>query len=230
MALRTRIRSRIPPAVAYAVQLGLAVGLVAIPVITDEPWLFYTYYGAGIVVVPAVVWLASGHALSTLQRLYVSAGLAIHPYSIYAVVYPHVPWWDVLTHLVSASLLAAGLYALFLGIRGDRSSGLLAGRRIHAWTLALVLAGAVAWEFYEVAVPWLTVYGPADTAKDLVVGLLGWAVVARYAPRLLGDVPVGVSRRLGQSTSGDPDPTASPLVEVPSEDRADDHPEGHPLH
>jgi len=199
-------KSSLPSIGTCGIQLGLGAALVSVGLFTEESWLFYSYYGVGILVVPLLIRLASGHALVPYQRLYFSLGLALHPYSMYFVIYPDVWWWDVLAHFVSGSLLAAGLYIVVRGTRGLVGEDTTATLAVHALVFAGMVSGAVAWEVYEVFAPWLTVYGAFDTAKDVVVAVVAWAVVAGIHERVLEEIPRGAAARVG---------TLAPLVEAP---------------
>lgn len=202
------------------IQYAVGLGLVAVGQLTSHEWLFYTYYGVGIVVVPGVVRIVSGRMLAPLQRLYVSLGLALHPVSMYFLIYPKVWWWDILTHFVSGTLLAGGLYVALRGLRGAVGSRPTAAIWVHLVVLLGVLWGGITWEIYEIYAPWLTVYGPVDTAKDLVVAVIGWLTVAVEQPRILGAIPHALATRLGGPTRSWSTPD-SPGVE-PTEPRMQD--------
>lgn len=116
---------------------------------------------------------------------------------MYFGVYFAVFGWDVLTHFVSGTLLAGGLYLLFVGLRGATGRSVAASRAVHVLALLGVLAGALLWEAYEVIAPWLTVYGPLDTVKDVLIAAVAWGVVARFHSRLLAGLPDGVADRVG---------------------------------
>ncbi len=103
-------------------------------------------------------------------------------------------WWDHLTHLVSAALLAALLYAALLVAPPE-----VAGLESTAWTvpavtLAFTVVVGVFWELIELAArevgdrfdvePVLVHYGWRDTALDLVFDLLGAALVVGADLRL----------------------------------------------
>lgn len=186
----------LPSIATGGIQYALAVALLAIPHVTDHPWMFYSYYGAGLIVVPALLRGVSGHAIPPSQRLYFSLGLSLHPFSMFLGLYPEFWWWDVLAHFVSGTLLAAGLYLVLRGLGGALGTRATAGGLVHAVALLGVLSGAIAWEVYEVFAPWLTIYGQVDIVKDIVVGVVGWAAVAGLQHRLFGPIPRGIADRL----------------------------------
>jgi len=211
----------LPSIATCGIQYALAVVLLAIPHVTDHPWMFYSYYGVGLIAVPALLRAVSGRALPPYQRLCFSLGLALHPYSMFLELYPQIWWWDVLAHFVSGSLLAAGLYLVLRGVGGAVGTRATAGGLIHAGAFLGVLSGAVAWEVYEVFAPWLTVYGQMDIAKDIVVGLTAWAAVAGLQPRLFGPIPRGIADWLerflpgrgGLGTGDTPDRADRPMTD-----------------
>lgn len=187
------------------VQLGLAVWLFGLAPLAERPWTFYVYYGSLVVAIPAAVDRVSGGKLTPLRRLYVSAGLALHPLSFFYRIYPTIWWWDSLAHFVSASLLAGAAYGVLLALRSGRETGAGSnpGWRVHGVAFLVVLVGGASWEVYETLETYLTVYGPVDTAKDLVVDVAAWVVVSKVHPWLLGDIPRGVARQVPFLQSGD---------------------------
>jgi hypothetical protein len=105
--------------------------------------------------------------------------------------YESVPWWDHVTHTVSAALVAALLYAALLAT--DRGPVATAGA-----TVLLTVAVGALWELVELVArdvgerfdvePVLVHYGWRDTAFDLGFDLLGAVVVVVLEIRLF--VPV----------------------------------------
>lgn len=200
-ALTDRLSPRIGPLYAitvYAVQFGLFAWLLSLTPHAERPWTFYAYYGILVATIPGGIDWLSGGRLTPTRRLYASVGLALHPLSFFYGVYPSVWWWDVLAHFVSGSLLAAGAYAFLIALREGRasSSWLLGGFTLHLIAYGIVLGGGVSWEVYETMETHLTVYGPVDTVKDVIVDVLAWAVVACSAEEVLGDLPEGMAARV----------------------------------
>jgi hypothetical protein len=96
-------------------------------------------------------------------------------------------WWDHLTHVVSAALVAALLYAgLIVTHPGPVGSGSAPGTVMWA-TVAFTFAVGVFWELIELVArdvgkrldiePVLVHYGRRDTALDLVFDVVGALVV-----------------------------------------------------
>lgn len=64
--------------------------------------------------------------------------------------------------------------------------------------LVLMMASGLCWEVYEVIAPWQTIYPTGDALSDIVVNVLGWALVAIVHPYVLGDLPASVETRLAE--------------------------------
>ncbi|WP_248516242.1 hypothetical protein [Salinarchaeum laminariae] len=112
--------------------------------------------------------------------------------------YDTVWWWDHLTHTLSATLLAALVYAILLvteprlAVLGDGAIVSVAG------TVLCTLALGIVWEFAELVAreigeqrdidPVLEYYGLRDTALDLVFDALGALLVIALDLRLF--VPI----------------------------------------
>ncbi|MFC7232569.1 hypothetical protein ACFQMM_16435 [Saliphagus sp. GCM10025308] len=107
--------------------------------------------------------------------------------------YDSVWWWDHLTHLVSAALVAALVYAGFLVL-----TPALGWWQIGLLTICVTFVVGVLWELLEIIArragirydvePVLVHYGWRDTAFDLVFDVLGALLVVLFDLRLF--VPV----------------------------------------
>lgn len=102
-------------------------------------------------------------------------------------IYERVWWWDHLTHLVSATLIAAVVYGALIAIEADPATTEIAPGRIVELTIVITLVAGIFWEIIElvgrdIAVlldrePMLVPYGRYDTALDLVVDVVGAVLV-----------------------------------------------------
>lgn len=110
--------------------------------------------------------------------------------------YDTVPWWDHLTHTVSAAVLAAIVHASLHTV-DTRAPGVdVSEAYAVAFTLLFVLAAGVFWELIELyarelgdrvgAPPVLEYYGLRDTALDLVFNVVGAVLVVAIDVRTLG--------------------------------------------
>jgi hypothetical protein len=185
--------------VVIGVQFGVGLPLLAEPLRHPAFRTYFFYYGVIVLVLPFVLDLLGGRWLHPAQRLALVAAPCAHAYGVLLQLYGRFAWWDVVTHGLSAGLLAAGAY-LVLDVLTDEDDE--RDWRFHAVPFVVVLVGGVGWEVYEMVVPWLVVYGPLDTARDLAVDVLAWAVVARTYPAILGETGDGIRRRVRRLRDG----------------------------
>lgn len=187
-----------PDATVRLAQVALAVTILAGP--THADGILLPHYGLAVLLLPDAIDRVAGVSLSPAHRLWIAGGIALHPFGALYGYYDTVWWWDHLAHTASASLLAAGLYACWLAV-GRLRAGADPRPKIgivgHLTVFALVLAGGVGWEVFEAHAPALVVYGPTDTRLDLVFDVVGWAILAPVARRVVGDVPTGLASRFG---------------------------------
>ncbi|ESP89944.1 hypothetical protein [Candidatus Halobonum tyrrellensis] len=121
------------------------------------------------------------------QRLYVEGGMLAHAVGMLGP-YDDVPWWDHLTHTLSATMLGGAVHVV----------ARRRGRDPRPLVVGTVAVGGVVWELGEYAVhaasrrvgldPLLVSYGPLDTALDVVFDLVGASLVVRFGDRLLGNL------------------------------------------
>ncbi len=119
-------------------------------------------------------------------------------------LYVAIPWWDHVTHTLSASLVAAAGYTTVRALDLHREDIYLPPNYTFVFVLAFVLAFGVLWEVLEFFIglaaqfvggdPVLTQFGIEDTMVDLVFDALGGIVVATWGQVYLSDV-VGSIRR-----------------------------------
>jgi hypothetical protein len=173
-------------------QAVVALPLLLKPVVVGPPWTSWVYYALVVLLLPPAVEYVVGRGLGRRRRLALSVGVGLHIYGLWFFLYPRLWWWDVLTHVVSGALLAAGAYLVAAAaLPADR------GRARHAVALCLVVAGGLAWEVWEALFVWSTMAGglKLDTAADLVADLAGWALIATVYPAVVGDLADGLRGR-----------------------------------
>ncbi len=123
--------------------------------------------------------------------------------------YRGVPWWDHLTHALSASVVAGVGYAVARGIDEHTDAVFLPRRFMFVFILLFVLAFGVFWEVIEFAIGGmaavlggdavLTQYGLRDSMLDLVFNTVGGVVVAIWGYAHLSDVAGAISALFGSS-------------------------------
>ncbi|WP_207591253.1 hypothetical protein [Halomontanus rarus] len=140
-----------------------------------------------------VFWLTSAVFLHAIG----SAGL-------YGLIEP----WDSLTHALSASVVAAGGYAVVRAIDLHSDEVYLPPKMMFGIILVFVLAFGVLWEIMEFAIDAvaqefgleavLAQHGIDDTIGDLVFDLVGAVVAATWGSVYLGDVSHRIAERFGE--------------------------------
>lgn len=136
----------------------VVLGTVSVPVLDVAPVLS--------------VWLAT-------------AGL-VHTIGMFGP-YDTVWWWDHVTHTLSATLLAAIVYAILLAAEPSVAGVELGGAGRIAGTIGITVALGVVWEFLELGAreagktrgvdPILEFYGLRDTGLDIAFDALGAVIV-----------------------------------------------------
>ena len=125
--------------------------------------------------------------------------------NLYADASP-IPFWDHITHALSASVVAAVGYTVARAVDEHTESVYLPSRFMFVFILTFVAAFGVAWEVLEFALgrvaaaigtgTVLTQYGLADSMLDLVFDALGGLVVAAWGHVHLTDVVHALVERL----------------------------------
>ncbi|MDD4567357.1 hypothetical protein [Methanoculleus chikugoensis] len=122
-------------------------------------------------------------------NLLVAVSLYIHVMGHVAEYYvTFAPYYDKLAHLVAS--VTVGLIALFLALLAERRGEVrLTGPAVILFILMSTLAAGTVWEIYEFAVDQVfgtsLQFGNTDTMWDLVVDLVGGAIVAAGAAIVL---------------------------------------------
>ncbi|WP_053949016.1 DUF2238 domain-containing protein [Halolamina sediminis] len=127
-------------------------------------------------------------------------GAEAHPYS-------SVPWWDHMTHMFSASLVAGAGYVTVRALDEHTEAVSFPSRFVFVFVLLFTMAFGVFWEVIEFVIALtaeatgapsvLTQYGLEDTMKDLLFDTLGGIVVGLWGTAYLTGLTESVSERLG---------------------------------
>ncbi|MGM0604284.1 MAG: hypothetical protein ACQETB_01290 [Halobacteriota archaeon] len=126
--------------------------------------------------------------------------------------YDTVWWWDHLTHAISATIIAAFVYASLLSVDTHVAGVQLSSAYVAVATVTFTLAIGVFWEFLELAAreigeridrpPVLRYYGFKDTVFDMLFNGVGAVLVVAFDlrvfvsitdrhPAFVGEVLVG---------------------------------------
>ncbi len=126
--------------------------------------------------------------------------------------YQNVWWWDHVTHMLSASLVAGVGYATVRALDAHNPDVYLPPRFMFVFILMFVVAFGVIWEVTEFAVSGLgsiiggsavlTQYGLEDTMLDLLFDTAGGLVTAIWGTAYLTDVTGALADRLDTRMQG----------------------------
>ena len=191
-----------------AVLVGvLAVGLV----LPDVSVIVNSVVALAVTALPALIERDRQVVLAPLLTLWISGAATLHALGM-VVLYDAIPWWDVLTHLVSGALVAGVGYALVRTLEEYTDSVRLTPPLLGVFVVLFTVAAGVLWEVIEMGgreiaryfdwEPILTVYGLEDTMLDLIVDAVAGVVVAvAGGPFLEGTV----HRLVASLRRGEPD-------------------------
>ncbi|ODR82410.1 hypothetical protein BG842_16710 [Haladaptatus sp. W1] len=126
--------------------------------------------------------------------------------------YQNVWWWDHVTHMLSASLVAGVGYATVRALDAYNPDVYLPPRFMFVFILMFVVAFGVIWEVTEFAVSGLgsilggravlTQYGLEDTMLDLLFDTAGGLITAVWGTAYLTDVTGALVDRLDTRMQG----------------------------
>ncbi|AGB33186.1 hypothetical protein C488_16502 [Natrinema pellirubrum DSM 15624] len=126
-----------------------------------------------------------------------------------AGMYALVGQWDSMTHTVSASIVAAGGYAVVRAIDLHTDEIYVPPAMLFTFILVFVLAFGVVWELMEFGIDWsaqrlgleavLAQHGLSDTIVDLVYDTVGAVVAAVWGSFYLTDLSERIAGRLAAS-------------------------------
>ncbi len=152
-----------------------------------------------------------GLVLDAGLTLWITTAVTLHAVGTLAVgewsLYTSVPWFDHVTHALSASVVAAAGYTTARALDVHYSAVRLPSPFMFAFILVFTLAGGVFWEVLEFLLgrasaayggeAVLVQYGLRDTMLDLVFDSVGAVLVAVFGTAHLSGVADAVSDRLG---------------------------------
>lgn len=178
--------------VGVAVNGGITLGLTFLPALIRREYDYSMDSGL-------VLWL-------TLAVFLHSVG-SLGPYQWF-------PWYDSITHTISATIIAGIGYATFRALELHTDEIDVPGEFRAVFIVVFVLAAGVFWEILEFGSeilgeivggrPPLVVYGVDDIVNDLVFNLLGALIVAAWGTTYVNGVIAFLRRRL-RSRDGEAD-------------------------
>lgn len=169
--------------------------------------------GLGITFLPAVLERDHEIPMDAGLTLWITAAAFLHAVGIIGIpgtgqsLYGSIPYYDHVTHGLSASVVAAVGYATVRAFDEHSDRIHLPPRFIFVFILVFVMAFGVVWEIVEfsidilgrntgVGVSGFTQHGFDETMLDLVFNTMGGVVVGIWGTIYLSDVVTAVRERL----------------------------------
>lgn len=205
MTLLPRPSVRNQKRLTRGMQLVLA-GIVTFGVLTGEPKAIINgSVGLVITFLPGLLERNYNLPLDPWLGLWITVAIFLHTVGS-AGLYGQIPWWDSLTHAMSASLVAAAGYTTARAIDLHTDEISLPQRFAFVYILVIVLAFGVLWELFEYGLDVLSLatditmplaqHGLDDTVRDLMFNSLGAIVVAVFGQAHLLEVANLVRERI----------------------------------
>ncbi|WP_233203848.1 hypothetical protein [Halegenticoccus soli] len=168
--------------------------------------------GLGVTFLPALLARDWNLRLRAGLTLWITTAVFLHALGMIGL-YVAVPWWDHLTHTLSATVVAAVGYATARAFDEHSDAVSFPPRFMFVYVLLFTLAFGVLWEVLEFGVRHVTdalgmeavliQYGPRDTIVDLLFDLVGAVLVALFGTRTLSSVVDALRAQLDGSRSGE---------------------------
>ncbi|MFB6104673.1 MAG: hypothetical protein ABEJ57_06270 [Halobacteriaceae archaeon] len=206
MSLRERVASTtVETVVVRGSQAGIAA-LLFVGLVRIDPRLVVNA-GLALIgtVLPAILARDARVNLGAGVTAMIAAALFFHTLGMVGV-YEAINWWDHLTHVFSAALVASLGYALTRAVDRHVEALYLPPRFTVAFIVLATLAVGVLWEVLEFlgrqvtlavgATPLLVQYGLEDTMLDLVFDAIGAILIGVFGvgrlSRLVGAIEAGL--------------------------------------
>ena len=164
--------------------------------------------GLFVTFVPALVERNYNIPLDPWLGVWITTVVLLHTLGS-AWFYAQIPWWDHLTHALSASLVAGAGYTTLRAVDLHSDAIHIPSRFAFVFILVVVLAFGVVWELFEfgldivaaetgLSMP-LAQFGLDDTVADLIYNSVGALVVATFGQAHLTGVAERVRAALYES-------------------------------
>jgi hypothetical protein len=127
---------------------------------------------------PAVLRREYGYSMDAGLVLWIAGAVLLHTVGSLGL-YSRYQWYDEITHVVSATLIAALGYAAFRALELHTDEVSVPESFRTAFIVVFVLSAAILWEVLEFAAGgYFTVYGVDDIVTDMLANIAGAVVVA----------------------------------------------------
>lgn len=167
-------------------------------------------FALGVTLLPGVLARDFDVHLNPGLALFITLAVLLHSLGM-AGFYDRFWWWDHLTHVLSASIVATVGYATTRALDEYSEAVYFPDEFLAVFVLLVTIALGVLWELVEhggrelaIAVgfePVLIVYGLEDTMWDLVFDMIGGMVGAIYASRRLDLTTATLQRYFERSSN-----------------------------
>ncbi|HKL27690.1 MAG TPA: hypothetical protein VJ898_00350 [Natrialbaceae archaeon] len=151
-------------------------------------------FGLGVTLLPGVLANDFDVHLGSGLSLFITLAVFLHSLGMFGL-YDRLWWWDHLTHVLSAALVASVGYATTRALDDYSDAVYFPAEFLAVFVFLFTVAIGVLWELFEqigreLAIaggfePVLIIYGLEDTMWDLVFDMVGAVVGAIYAGRKL---------------------------------------------
>jgi len=177
---------------------ALLVGIVVFGVVFSQPKAISNGSIALVVTaLPAVLERNYEIPLDPWLGLWITLAVFLHTMGS-AGLYARFPWWDSITHALSASLVAGVGYTFARAVDLHSDDVTVPRRFAFVYILVIVMAFGVVWELFEfgldvaaettgITMP-LAQFGLDDTIKDMMFNTLGAVLVATFGQAHLSGV------------------------------------------
>ena len=160
-------------------------------------------FALGVTVLPGLLASDFDVHLGSGLSLFITFAVLLHSLGMVGL-YDRLWWWDHLTHVLSASIVASVGYATIRALDDYSDAVSFPGEFLAVFVFLFTVAFGVLWELLEQVgrelalaggfEPVLIVYGLEDTMWDLVFDMVGAVVGAAYAANNL-EVTAATLRR-----------------------------------
>jgi hypothetical protein len=208
---RLRVSERTKRLLSRGMQLAL-IGMIAIGLERGNVGIVInSAIGLGVTYLPAVLEEDYGIPMNPALVLWITTAVFLHAFGTVGLPgsplspYRSVWWWDHLTHMFSASIVAAAGYTTVRALDNHTKAVVFPPEFVFVFVLLFTVAFGVFWEVIEFAVAQvaamtgtgsvLTQYGLRDTMMDLLFDILGGVVVGLWGTAYLSAVTGALTRK-----------------------------------
>ncbi len=181
---------------ARGFQLAL-VGLIIYGLVTVRLAVAATAsLGLGVTLLPAWLSREYDYSMDAGLVLWITMAMTLHVVGTVAL-YDRYPWYDEITHTVSATIIAGLGYATFRAFELHSNEIDVPSEFRSVFILVFVLAAGMVWEIVEFAFGGLIpVYGVDDIVTDLLFNAVGGVIVAIWGTGYVDELVAFIRQRL----------------------------------